>query len=144
MINDYKKQFIFWTCDSLLRDKKGIRTLLGVGVERGSFTPVERGLSGPPGFPGAPAVTFLPEGKAEQSTQAPYQPLHCCQLVRWIDGRLLVLPPSPPRPPCKNKTSVKHFDCDQRLTKEFNQQRCWSFAVLEQMNYCHKVLLKRH
>lgn len=126
MINDNKKNdFSFCrTCDPLLRDQKGIRTLLGVRVERGSFTPVERRLSGPPGLPGAPAVTFLPEGKAEQSTQAPYQPLHCCQPVRWIDGRLLMLPPSPPRPPCKSKTSLKHFDCDRRLAKEFNQQRC--------------------
>lgn len=63
-----QKQIIFLTCDSLLRHKESVGTLFGIGVQRGSFTPVERRHFGPPGFPGAPAVTFLPEREAKQST----------------------------------------------------------------------------
>lgn len=73
---------MFLTCDSLLWYKEGVGTLFDIMVQWRSFTPLKRRLFGPPGFPGAPAVTFLPDGKAEQSAQTPLQPLHGCWLGR--------------------------------------------------------------
>lgn len=69
------------TCDPLLRHQEGVGALLGVGVQRGPFAPVQTRLLGPPGFPGAPALTSSPDGKAEQSAQAPDLALHRCWLV---------------------------------------------------------------
>lgn len=61
-----------WTCDSLLGYEEGIGALSGLGVDWGSFRPVERSFFGPAGLSGAPTVTQLPDGKTEQSTQAPH------------------------------------------------------------------------